>query len=434
LHDYGETLTTQRHWNKKFGTQHSICNRLRVHCLWRMSHTSCSTPTSDASRQSISHFICHSQTRTSSIYLRQNPSLARKITIPLTLQHITQAYFQTHQSINRFYPIYQPRQPTKAMISRSTTLGALALVSILAHNSIAGFQLVASSFPRSTLMQRNYVPSSTKRSELNMLEGAVGSFDTFYHTQPYLAAFLTCSVKASAADFLAQSKQKNNNIAQDENFVSEGGEQPSIDFFRNLSFVLYGGLYQGMGQCFIFTHLYPSLFGTVPTLTTVLAQASIDNFVLAPFFCLPTVYTLKSLLAGGTPQEGINKYKDHIVSQNVLLKYWAIWFPVQCLNFGVVPEHLRVPFCAVISFFWVCLLSSITAQEQASSDDKSSVAPTTDAATAPCSSFAFLRGQQSMPPPSMPPALATSILMWSCQPPTTTTSSKSGNNKVKVGV
>ena len=76
-----------------------------------------------------------------------------------------------------------------------------------------------------------------------------------------------------------------------------------------------------------------------------------------------TVYTLKALLSGGTPQDGISKYIQHISSQQVLFRYWSIWFPVQCLNFAVVPEHLRVPFGAFISFFWVCLLSSIAAQD-----------------------------------------------------------------------
>lgn len=79
--------------------------------------------------------------------------------------------------------------------------------------------------------------------------------------------------------------------------------------------------------------------------------------------CSTTVYTLKALLAGETPLDGISKYIQHISSQHILLRYWSIWFPVQCLNFAVVPEHLRVPFGAVISFFWVCLLSSIAAKD-----------------------------------------------------------------------
>jgi protein Mpv17 len=210
--------------------------------------------------------------------------------------------------------------------------------------------------------------------------------DTLYQTYPYLAAFLTCSVKASTADFLAQSQTK----ATTNEHSSRSDSREHLDICRNLAFILYGGFYQGMGQTFLYTQLYPTLFGSVPTLTSVLAQASLDNFLLAPFFCLPTVYTMKSLLAGRTPQQGLEKYWDHIFSQSVLLRYWSIWFPVQCLNFAVVPEHLRVPCGAVVSFFWICLLSSIssnenseTQQSQAQLDTESASESTTQMPPSP---------------------------------------------------
>ena len=62
--------------------------------------------------------------------------------------------------------------------------------------------------------------------------------------------------------------------------------------------------------------------------------------------------------------DGISKYIQHISTQKILLRYWSLWFPVQCLNFAVVPEHLRVPFGACVSFFWMFLLSSISSQEE----------------------------------------------------------------------
>jgi hypothetical protein len=138
-----------------------------------------------------------------------------------------------------------------------------------------------------------------------------------------------------------------------------------LDYVRNLSFILYGGFYQGMGHTFLYSHLYPSLFGTEPIISSVLAQASMDNVLLAPFVCLPTVYIIKSLLQGTDVQAGLEKYWDHIFSQHALLKYWSLWFPVACFKFGLVPEHLRVPFAAFISFFWVCMLSTISAQKTA---------------------------------------------------------------------
>jgi hypothetical protein len=49
-----------------------------------------------------------------------------------------------------------------------------------------------------------------------------------------------------------------------------------------------------------------------------------------------------------------------------LWKYWAIWTPTQCITFSIVPEHLRIPFIAAVSFGWLILLSSITSRGDAS--------------------------------------------------------------------
>jgi len=46
----------------------------------------------------------------------------------------------------------------------------------------------------------------------------------------------------------------------------------------------------------------------------------------------------------------------------LLWKYWAIWTPAQCLTFSVVPEHLRTPFVALVSFFWLMILSVISSR------------------------------------------------------------------------
>lgn len=209
--------------------------------------------------------------------------------------------------------------------------------------------------------------SSTKSStQLNSL--SIATVDTFFETQPYIAAFMLCSFKASAADALAQNMafSSSTNEASEAGLSPENETEMEIDLVRNLSFILYGGLYQGMGQTFLYSHLYPFLFGAEPTVHSVLAQASMENFVLAPFLCLPTVYTIKSLLQGNDVQAGLEKYWDHIFSQQILFKYWSIWFPVGCFNFGVVPEHLRVPFGAFVSFFWVCILSTVSAKETSS--------------------------------------------------------------------
>jgi hypothetical protein len=68
---------------------------------------------------------------------------------------------------------------------------------------------------------------------------------------------------------------------------------------------------------------------------------------------------IKGILDGHTFVESMQKYWDDIVNKGVLFKSWAIFVPVQCLTFSVIPEHFRVSFVAFVSFFWTVVLSSL---------------------------------------------------------------------------
>jgi len=123
---------------------------------------------------------------------------------------------------------------------------------------------------------------------------------------------------------------------------------------------------------FLYSVVYPFLYGgsafQVPL--TVLT----DITIFGPFLTLPIAYIIRSLIDNNVfESEGINlvdpvvsgieKYKNHVVTQNLLYKFWMVWAPAQTINFGVVPPHLRVFFVAFVSFFWVYILSGISSQE-----------------------------------------------------------------------
>ena len=55
--------------------------------------------------------------------------------------------------------------------------------------------------------------------------------------------------------------------------------------------------------------------------------------------------------------------------RDLLAKYWALWTPVQCLTFGVVPPQWRIAFVAAVSFFWLIVLSSIAARSDLPSSE-----------------------------------------------------------------
>ena len=246
----------------------------------------------------------------------------------------------------------------------------------------------------------------------------LSAVDTFYKTMPLASAFITCGVKASLADAVAQQKAAND-VAQasaysenDDAFIDGEAESVAFEKRRNFAFLLYGGLYQGMAQAIIFNDVFPILFGSGTGWQTVLSKVLCDSLVVTPFLCLPVAYVVKryelsvsdfvvvllissitfnnnlqrhlnlffcqhhlslltachimqtSVIFQYSFQEAIRRYKDDVLNNGLLVKYWSLWGPVQCLTFSVVPEHLRIVWIALVSFFWLIIFSSIAAKGQ----------------------------------------------------------------------
>lgn len=217
--------------------------------------------------------------------------------------------------------------------------------------------------------------------------------NTFFQTQPYLAAFLTCSFKASAADIIAQQQEVNKDDDDDEDApaaTSLAAEAEAttttepevrVDFSRNLGFLLYGGLYTGMAQNYLFNVIYPAWIGSGDSWEIITKQVVADNLIFGPFLCLPLAYAFKAAftseedLSVDTFRQGLEKYVEDVTTRGLLFKYWTIWIPVQFLTFGVIPPHFRVAFVAAVSFFWIFILSSVAADE---STEDSKLAPSSD--------------------------------------------------------
>lgn len=233
--------------------------------------------------------------------------------------------------------------------------------------------------PRTSLPHRATTinPCKTRETKLNasVIAGAVAIVDTFWQTSPYAAAALTCGFKASAADLVAQKRQykkreEENQIA----YAADGAAavelpMPMADYKRNFSYLLYGALYQGVTQEFVYNHLYPFWFGTGTTIGVVLSKVLFDLCVQTTLITLPIAYFSKALIYGYSFKEAIRRYIDDIVNHGLLKKYFCLWGPVQCVTFSVVPEHWRVTFIAFVSFFWLIILSSIASKMPKPSND-----------------------------------------------------------------
>lgn len=252
--------------------------------------------------------------------------------------------------------------------------------------------------------------------------GAASAIDTFFQTQPYLSAFLTCSFKASAADVFAQkkqSKEEDDNIVVESTITttddysvvqksqaigsSSNDGSSSIDLSRNIAFIVYGGLYQGLFQEFIYSEVFPRMF-TEQTAMTVAMQVGIDMLLIGPFICLPLAYVFKALFIRDEEQEqqgnllsqlqgGMDKYVEDITERNLLFTFWALWGPVKTLTFTVIPMHYRIAFIALVSFFWMFILSTVSSSTSSTSSD--STATTTSATTATATTTAAARAYQS---------------------------------------
>ena len=247
---------------------------------------------------------------------------------------------------------------------------------------------------------------------LDLVRGPATLFDEFLRSQPFLSAFMMCGFKASAADFLAQTSESTDNeegestdvggrysryphqhddsninwmlLKDQSNYNQDQSRQQEqhdddINLSRNVAFMLYGGLYQGMFLQLLYMVVYPTVYGD--SLFRIPLCIATDVLLFGPFVTLPIAYIIRAVIDNVAEEEtdgqhqvplttteamisGIDKYKNHIVTQELLLKYWMIWAPAQSFNNMFVPDHLRVFFVAFISFFWVFLLSIISNQEE----------------------------------------------------------------------
>jgi protein Mpv17 len=208
--------------------------------------------------------------------------------------------------------------------------------------------------------------SETKLS-VTFLAEAVATVDTVWRTFPYVAAAVTCGFKASAADFIAQKRQFHKRGGEDaEVEVNKDGsltvKEMPFELQRNFAYIVYGSLYQGVAQEYIYNHLYPVFFGFGTDVRTVLIKVGFDLLIQTTLVTLPIAYLSKALIYRYSFREALRRYVDDILTHGLLTKYFCLWGPVQCLTFSIIPEHFRVTFIAMVSFFWIIILSSIASK------------------------------------------------------------------------
>lgn len=169
---------------------------------------------------------------------------------------------------------------------------------------------IVTSFPRG-----GSLTPPTDSSGTALKSSLISVIDNFYQTMPLTSAFLTCGVKASAADVVAQKTQAAKDRANYED-VSPFQKK------RNFAFLMYGGLYQGIAQEIIFNELFPILFGQGTDVLTVASKVLFDSFIVTPLVCLPVAYVVKSVIFQYSLKEAFDRYITDITKNGLLFKYW----------------------------------------------------------------------------------------------------------------
>jgi protein Mpv17 len=189
---------------------------------------------------------------------------------------------------------------------------------------------------------------------------ALVALDACWKAHPLAAAAVVCATKASLADLVAQRRQQRLQTAATSNATA--GESRKLDVRRMFSFMTYGALYQGVMQELIYNNLYTYWFGSARTAGVVAKKVLFDAFFHNALICIPMAYAVKAFVFQYSFFTGIQQYIDDVRHHGLLLKYYAIWMPVNAMIFTIVPTHWRITVMAMVSFFWMILLSTISSR------------------------------------------------------------------------
>lgn len=180
---------------------------------------------------------------------------------------------------------------------------------------------------------------------------------------PLFLAVAITGVKTGGADFLAQ-KLANRKLT--------GKKKKGLDKRRMGLFSLYGGVYLGLWQHTLFSHIYTKLFPMASVFAakslkdkmtdsvgavSVLKQVASEAFLHWPWLYIPAFYVLKEVTApGGFKFSNLaNILRQNWVDDLILC--WKVWVPVAIVNFSFFPIQWQVPFTALVSFCYMAYFS-----------------------------------------------------------------------------
>jgi protein Mpv17 len=132
------------------------------------------------------------------------------------------------------------------------------------------------------------------------------------------------------------------------------------NFWRFFNYAaVFGGIYCGMGQHFLYNTLYPRVLGVGQTMGVAGAKIATECCITNPFIAMPIYYTCKGVIEGtGSVQEGLLQYKHDF--WQVFREYCMIFGPAHAVTFYVMPPQFRVGWVASVSVAYLSRLSYVS--------------------------------------------------------------------------
>lgn len=123
-------------------------------------------------------------------------------------------------------------------------------------------------------------------------------------------------------------------------------------FSRLAGFMVWGFI---MAFCQCWWYKFLQIYSKDPKFIEVLRKVLTDQLFYSPIslFCFFTYGTI--VLENGTWDD--TKEKLRRIYLKTLIVNYSVWFPVQFINFLLVPRSFQVPFSSSISVLWNCFLS-----------------------------------------------------------------------------
>ena len=177
-----------------------------------------------------------------------------------------------------------------------------------------------------------------------------------HHSAFLIGAGLT-SAKTALADITMQR-------------VVEQRAWEELDTRRTGIFALYGLVYLGAVQYLLYSVLFPRLFPRAAAFAAlplaaklsdragqaaVVQQVLLDQGVHWPLMAIPAFHVFKGAGERRGTIASLRSCRECWLDDCVAC--WTIWVPACLVNFSFMPVALRVPFAAVVSFGYTCLVS-----------------------------------------------------------------------------